>query len=188
MLVALGVLCLAYLISLAVRIDLDGQRDERQPADVIVVLGNAQANGRPLPILQGRIDHALDLYRKGLAPYLLFTGGNQPGDRFTEADAGRMYAIEHGVPESAILMESHGRTTWQELQAATGILRAMRLHRVILVSDDFHAFRLHRMAADLGMQACVSPVPPTPGRRRTTHTYAIFREVAAYFVYRSVGM
>jgi len=184
----LVLLGLAYLVSLAVRITLDGMRDERQNADVILVLGAAQFDGRPAPVFKARLDHALTLYRDGYAPYLFFTGGKQPTDRFTEAETGRRYAIAHGVPDSAIFTEQIGCTTWQSLQQAADQLRHERLRRVILVSDPFHAYRLHRMAHDLDMQAVVSPVPNSRIRRFSTRAFFTLRETAAYTLYRLFGV
>jgi len=185
---ALALLGLAYLVSLAVRITLDGLRDERRDADVILVLGNAQADGRPMPIFKARLDHALELYRDGVAPYLLFTGGKRRGDRFTEAETGKRYALAHGMPESAIFLENHGMSTWQEMQAAASILRRERLRRIILVSDGFHAFRLHRMAKDLGMDAYFSPVPHSRVNGLPARAFATLREMAAYAAYRLLGI
>lgn len=185
---ALALLGLVYLVSLVVRITLDGSRDERPDADVIIVLGAAQADGRPMPVFQARLDHALVLYRDGHAPYLFFTGGKRPGDRFTEAETGRRYALARGVPDSAIFTEHQGRTTWQSLQQAAHQLRRERLRRVILVSDPFHAFRLRRMARDLDMQAAVSPVPHSRIRRLSTRAFFTARETAAYALYRLFGI
>lgn len=187
-LAALLLLALAWLILLAARITLDGMRDERREADVIIVLGAAQADGRPMPVFKARLDHALDLYRDGYAPYLFFTGGKRPSDRFTEAETGRRYAIAHGVPESAIFTENQGRTTWQSLRQAAEQLRRERLRRVILVSDPFHAFRLRRMARDLGMQAAVSPAPHSRIRKFSTRAFFTARETAAYVLYRLFGI
>ena len=188
MLVFLALLGTAYLISLAVRIALDGRRDEQRPADAIIVLGAAQANGRPMPVLRARLDHALALYRDGLAPYLVFTGGKRPGDRFTEAETGRIYARARGAPESAMFIENSGRTTWQSMQAAAEIVRAERLRTAILVSDPYHAFRLRRMARDLGLRAYVSPAADSPIRSFSHRARYILREMATYTIYRLVGM
>lgn len=186
-----GSLLLVGLISLAVllvRIYLDGQRDERAPADVIIVLGAAQYDGRPSRVLQARLDHALELYRAGFAPYLLFTGGKRPGDRFTEAEAGEAYARAHGVPEGAIFVEKTGRTTWQSLQASADILRHAKLRSAILVSDPFHALRLRRMARDLSMRALVSPANHSRIQSRYAKAHFILREMGIYALYRLVGM
>ncbi len=187
-LLLLGVLGLVYLATLVVRIYLAGTRDERGPADIIIVLGAAEYDGRPSPVFQARLDHALELYADGYAPYLLITGGRRPGDRFTEAEAGARYAERHRVPASAIYTEAHGRTTMQSLQACTEILRQRELHSAILVSDPFHAFRLRRMAQDLGMTAMVSPAEHSRVRSLRTKVYFIAREMCIYAVYRLFGV
>ncbi len=187
-LLLLGVLWVVYLAVLVVRICLAGERDERGPADIIIVLGAAEYDGRPSPVFQARLDHALELYADGYAPYLLITGGRRPGDRFTEAEAGARYIERHHVPASAIYTEAHGRTTMQSLQACTDILRRRGLRSAILVSDPFHAFRLRRMAYDLGMTAMVSPAEHSRVRSFRLKVYFIAREMGIYAVYRLFGV
>jgi uncharacterized SAM-binding protein YcdF (DUF218 family) len=187
-LLLLGLLGVLYLVSLAVRITLTGERDERARADVIIVLGAAQYNGNPSPVYQARLDHALHLYQAGYAPRLFFTGGKRPGDRFTEAGAGRTYALRHGVPPAAILMETHGRTTWQSMQTAAARMRALHLHHALLVSDPFHAFRLRRMARDLGMRAGVSPAAHSRIRSGPMRARYVAREMVVYTLYRLFGV
>lgn len=100
----------------AYRIQEQGATDEQRAADVIVVLGAAQYGGRPSPVLEARIGHAVDLYEAGVAPLLIVTGGKAAGDRTTEAEAARAWAVEHGVPDSAIVAEDQGRTTLESLK------------------------------------------------------------------------
>lgn len=188
MLLLLGVLWVIYLTTLVARIYLAGTRDERGPADVIIVLGAAEYDGHPSPVYRARLDHALELYADGYAPYLILTGGRRPGDRFSEAEAGAHYIERHRVPASAIYTEAHGRTTMQSLQACTEILRRRDLHTAILVSDPFHAFRLRRMAYDLGMTAMVSPAEQSRVRSYRSKAYFIAREMCIYAVYRLFGV
>ena len=177
-----------YLVALIVRIHLAGQRDEAGPADVIIILGAAQANGVPRPVLKGRLEHGIALYQQGYARYLLFTGGNKPGDRYTEAESGRRYALGRGVPESAILLEPSGRTTMQSLQACAQIMREHMLRRAILVSDPFHTFRLRRMARDIGLDALASPTPSSAVQSPWMQLKYELREVGVYSVYRLCGI
>ena len=111
--------------------------DEPAPSDAIVVLGAAQYDGTPSPVLAARLDHALDLYDDGVAPMIVVTGGRQPGDRFTEATAGATYLHAHGVPDDAILRETSGRSSWESLAAAAQFLKDKDMTRVVLVSDPY---------------------------------------------------
>lgn len=186
-----GILLLAacglYLLLLVLNISLAGQIDERGPADVIIVLGAAQYDGQPSPVYRARLDHAVMLYRQGYARQMLFTGGKRRGDRFTEAEAGRAYARAQGVPDAAILLERRGKTTWQSLHDAADIMRTHGLRRAILVSDPFHAYRLRRMAHDLGIEALVSPATHSRVRSSRVKARYILRETAVYIVYRMTG-
>jgi uncharacterized SAM-binding protein YcdF (DUF218 family) len=139
-----------------------GNRDDRRPADTIVVLGAAQYNGTPSPVLKARLDHAIDLYRSGLAPWLVVTGGRAEGDRTTEAASARAYAIAKGVPADAILVEGEGRTTLESLAAVAGILRSHGLHSALLVSDRTHMLRVLRIARDQGIDGFGSPTTTSP--------------------------
>jgi uncharacterized SAM-binding protein YcdF (DUF218 family) len=138
------------------------QRDEARPAEAIVVLGAAQYVGRPSPVLKARLDHALSLWRRQLAPRMVFTGGTGEGDTTSEAAVGRNYALRHGVPDSAILLESHGRTTSESMQAVAALLHDRGLMRVILVSDGFHMRRLSIIARRNGLEPYGSPTTTSP--------------------------
>lgn len=131
--------------------------DPAATADVIVVLGAAQYDGEPSGALRGRLDHAYALWEEGLAPFILVTGGNQPGDRTTEGLTGFTYLRQQGVPEDAILVEIDSRSTWESLSASRLIMEERSLSRALLVSDPYHNLRLEGMADELGIDADVSP-------------------------------
>ena len=131
------ILLLGYLFYIAKQIERQSTADEEHPADVIIVLGAAEYRGKPSPVLQARLNHALVLYLKGLAPYMLTTGGAGGDPTFTEGEVGRAYLVEHGVPSEAILVEPHGATTAQSLEASVEIMRRMNLHSCIVVSDGY---------------------------------------------------
>jgi uncharacterized SAM-binding protein YcdF (DUF218 family) len=139
-----------------------GSRDDRRPADSIVVLGAAQYNGTPSPVLRARLDHAIDLYRKGLAKVFIVTGGKADGDRTTEAASAKAYAIANGVPADAILTEDQGRTTLESLSSVAGILRAHHLSSALFVSDPTHMLRVLRIARDQGIVGYGSPTTTSP--------------------------
>jgi uncharacterized SAM-binding protein YcdF (DUF218 family) len=141
-------------------------KDEHPRVDAIVVLGAAQYDGRPSAIYAARLEHAVDLYRSGVSPLIVFTGGNEPGDRFTEGGSGARWAVQHGVPQSATLVEESSRTTYENLRGAKRVLDS-RLHsskrlKVVVVSDPFHMFRAMKQANDVGFQAYPSPTRSSP--------------------------
>jgi len=121
------------------------------------VLGAAQYDGKPSPLLAGRLDHALELYRQGYADTIVVTGGKQPLDRFTEAAASAAYLQERGVSAGAILQETTGRSSWDSLRGAASLLDAAGKERVLLVSDPAHSLRIEDMAEELGLTAFTSP-------------------------------
>ena len=139
-----------------------GARDRARPSDAIVVLGAAQYVGRPSPVLRARLDHALDLWQRGLAPRLIFTGGTGVGDTTSEAAVSRIYALKHGVPDTAILMENEGRTTRESLAAVSAIMHARQMRTAILVSDPFHMLRLRILSTQYGVDAYTSPTKTSP--------------------------
>ena len=137
-------------------------RDEAQPAQAIVVLGAAQYAGKPSPVLRARLDHALDLWNRRLSSLLILTGGTGSGDTTSEAAVGRTYARKHGVPDSAILVESQGRTTSESMKAVAGMLEVRGLQSALLVSDPFHMLRLRILARRFGFTPYTSPTQTSP--------------------------
>lgn len=138
------------------------QGDDRTPADAIVVLGAAQYNGRPSPVLRARLDHALTLLRGAVAPRIVVTGGQAEGDRESEAAVGARYLVEHGAPASAVATAPEGRDTRRSMDAVRLLMARERLVRVVLVSDPFHMLRLRLEARRLGLVATTSPTPDSP--------------------------
>jgi uncharacterized SAM-binding protein YcdF (DUF218 family) len=139
-----------------------GRRDGARPADAIVVLGAAQYGGRPSPVLRARLDHAIELWRRGFAPVLILTGGTGVGDTTSEAAVGRQYALRRGVPASAIVLERLGRTTSESLRAVAALMAARRGDSVLLVSDPFHMLRLSILTRRLGLEPATSPTRTSP--------------------------
>ncbi len=174
----------AALAGTVVAIVRQGAIDEARPADAIVVLGAAQFNGVPSPVFAARLQHAVALYHQGIAKYFVVTGGKLPGDRYTEAQTARAYAIAHGVPAAAILAENTGRNTLQSLEAVGAILRARHLTSAVFVSDRTHMLRVLRMAVDQGLVAWASPAPNSPtDLDPAVRVRAIAHEVAGLAVY-----
>jgi uncharacterized SAM-binding protein YcdF (DUF218 family) len=138
------------------------QQDQRVPSDAIVVLGAAQYNGRPSPVFRARLDHALQLYREGLAPRIVVTGGVGRGDTTSEAIAGRQYLLARKVPPESVVAQPQGRSTQASMTAVAEWLETTRLKRVTLVSDPFHMFRLRLEARRTRLDAHTSPTESSP--------------------------
>lgn len=138
------------------------KRDTAQPAAAIVVLGAAQYVGRPSPVLRARLDHAIALWRRGLAPRIIFTGGFGDRDTTSEAAVSQRYAVARGVPPSNILIENSGRSTAESMQNVASLMATDPTRTVILVSDPFHMLRLSIIARRLGMKPYTSPTRTSP--------------------------
>ena len=174
-------LLVAYTIY---RIAAQGTLEEARPADAIVVLGAAQFNGQPSTTFEARLQHAVDLWKRGLAPYLVVTGGKLPADITTEAATARAFAIAQGVPEEAILGEYKGRNTLESLEGVKAILAGHGLHSAVFVSDETHMLRVLRMASDLGITAWGSPTRTSPSDLEPDRRWrAIVHELAGLAVY-----
>jgi uncharacterized SAM-binding protein YcdF (DUF218 family) len=167
---ALAVIALLVTVAfLVVRIEEQSTLEEAQPADVILVLGAAEYRGRPSPVLRARLDHALELYERKLAPRVLTTGGPGGDPVFTEGGVGRSYLTSRGVPSEAIIVENEGESTVQSTAMAGEIMRRMELHSVIVVSDGYHIYRVKKMLEFRGLKVYGSPRPehnPSPLHER----------------------
>lgn len=178
---------LLWLVGVATWIVWVGQRDQAAPADAIIVLGAAAYDARPSPVFQERIRHGLDLYQRGYAPVLLFTGGyGGSRARFSESQVARRYAMQQGIPDSAILIESVSRTTRENLVQARALMQERGLHTAIVVSDPLHMARALRLSRELGVDAVGSPTPST--RFRTVQTQWRFLLQEVYFFHRDLVM
>ena len=154
------------------------RHDAARPSDAIVVLGAAQYNVRPSPVLKARLDHAAALYGRGLAPLVVVTGGRAAGDDESEAAVSRRYLLELGIPDSVILAEETGRSTEPSLRAAAATITRRAGKDVILVSDGFHLLRLTIVARRLGLTPHGSPARMRPVRGN--------RQEVAYLLAESV--
>ena len=179
--IGLAVLALGLL---AVAIYTQARHDETRPADAIIVMGAAQWDGQPSPIFKARLDHALELYRDKDAPLVFLTGGTGTGDHFSEAEVGRDYLLEQGVPSTALVTVPAGRTTLQSLDQVAEPLRSHEVHSILVVSDPFHMFRSKRMLSDLGFKPLASPTDTSPIRPGSSLEYRYMaRELGGYLAY-----
>jgi uncharacterized SAM-binding protein YcdF (DUF218 family) len=151
-----------------------GSRDRAKTSDAIVVLGAAQYWGRPSPVLRARLDHAVGLWRQGMASRVVLTGGVGVGDTTSEAAVSRKYVVGEGIPDSAILLETTGRTTRESLRSVAVMLRSRDQRSVILVSDPFHMLRLDILARRFGLVPYTSPTRTSPISANTGETWRYY--------------
>src|SRR3954452_11096965 len=180
----LVILTLGYLFHVARDIEHQSDVEEARSADIIIVLGAAEYRGRPSPVLQARLNHALALYQQGLAPYLLTTGGSGGDPVYTEGEVGRAYLTRHGVPSEAILVEPHGSTTAQSLQAATEIMRRTNLHSCIVVSDGYHIYRVKRLLEARNVKVYGSPRPTAGAQNPALLRWLYLRQALGFLLWQ----
>jgi uncharacterized SAM-binding protein YcdF (DUF218 family) len=174
---------------ICVLIVLQAQRDDLQNlgvgrAGAAIVLGAVQSGGDRLPLLHARLDHALDLYRRGQVRLIVLTGGGGAGDTLSAAAAGKQYLLGRGLPAEALLTEEHSTSTWENLRGSALLIQSSQIGAVVLVSDPFHMLRSLKMARDLGLIAYGSPTRTSPisGSHWLDARYVV-REAWAYLVY-----
>jgi uncharacterized SAM-binding protein YcdF (DUF218 family) len=173
-----------WLVGVASYIVWVGERDQAAPADVIIVLGAAAYDRNPSPVFKERIRHGIDLYQRGFAKQLIFTGGFGNGARYSESQVARSYALKRGVPAEAILIETQSRTTRQNLQEAVTLMQARQYRRALIVSDPLHMARALRLARELGIDALGSSTPTSRFRSFETRKRFLLQEV--YFFHRDL--
>ncbi len=175
----------AFLLTISVRIVHTAFRDEAQPADAIVVFGAAEYSGRPSPVLRARLDHGFELYRRGVAPVVIVTGGAGADPSFSEGGVGHDYLMHRGVPERDLIAETQGRDTAESAVRVAVIMHTNGLHSCVAVSDAYHVFRIRKLLEHEG----IHPVYVSPRADSRPHSvwqrfYAVLREATSYLLWR----
>lgn len=158
--------------------------DQAASSDAIVVFGAAEYDGRPSPVFRARLDHARILYERGIAPLIVTLGGSEGGDEHSEGEVGREYLMGGGVPDSAIIAETHSRSTSESARRAAVIARANNLQRLVIVSDGTHMFRIHAICSADGLNVLTSPRPRTGLETAAQDKDAIWHEILTYTLWR----
>ncbi len=158
--------------------------DEARPADVIVVLGAAEYAGRPSPVFRARLDHALSLYHRGMAPMMITTGGKGDDPRFSEGGVGRKYLLEHGVPDEAIIAETQSDNTDESTERVATIMQKNGMKSCVVVSDGYHLYRAKQMLGRYGLQAYGAPRPQPRPQSRWQRAALVLREILSYTLWR----
>jgi len=158
-------------------------QDQAAPSDAIGVFGAAEYDGRPSPVYRARLDHAQDLYDRGIAPLIITMGGNG-GDRYNEGAVGLEYLVGQGVPEKDIIAETQSRSTTESASRIAVIARANGIHRMVIVSDGTHLFRIHEICEAEGLDVLTSPRPVVPIEGGTDEFDRIAHEILSYTAWR----
>lgn len=184
----------AVLVSMALYVGLTfvtvltvGHADSGEKADAVIVMGAAQYDGTPSPLLESRLQHALNLYQQGRVDFVAVTGGKMPGDRFTEAAASRRWLTDHGVPASAIFGENEGRSTWGSLKNLSAVLSSRDVSTVLVSTDRWHMQRCLLSLREMGIHAEPSATSTSPlqGIKRAWGKYT--KETVGVAVGRIIG-
>lgn len=176
---------LLFLMITAVQVVHTASLEEIHPADAIVVFGAAEYSGRPSPVLRARLDHALDVFHRGVAPVVITTGGAAADPTFSEGGVGRDYLMRHGVPERSLIAETQGRDTAESAMRVAVIMRANGLHSCVAVSDAYHVFRIRKLLQHEGIAPVyVAPRPDSRPHSVWQRSVAVLRETSSYLLWR----
>jgi uncharacterized SAM-binding protein YcdF (DUF218 family) len=174
-----------FLTLTSIRIAREGSRQEAHTADAIVVFGAAEYSGHPSPVLRARLDHAYDLFRQGIAPVVITTGGAASDPSFSEGGVGRDYLKHRRIPERNLIAETQGSDTAHSAVRVAVIMRANGLHSCVAVSDAYHVFRIKRLLEHEGIgPVYVSPRPGSRPHSVMQRTYAVLREACSYLLWK----
>ncbi|HKW17414.1 MAG TPA: YdcF family protein [Terriglobales bacterium] len=167
------------------RILRDAGSQELQPADAIIVFGAAEYDGRPSPVFRARLDHANQIFRMGLAPVIITTGGSAADPKYSEGGVGHDYLMRKGVPEAALIAETQASDTSQSAARVAAIMQENHMLSCIAVSDAYHMFRIHVMLEHRGLQVFLAPRPESRPKSVWQKFAALMRESASYLIWRS---
>lgn len=175
----------AFFVITSIRITHAATLQEVPHADAIVVFGAAEYSGRPSPVLKARLDHALDLFHRGVAPVVITTGGAAADPKFSEGGVGKDYLMRHGVPERSLIAETQGNDTSESAERVAVIMRANGLHSCIAVSDAYHVFRIRKLLEHENVgPVYLAPRPDSRPHSVWQRTLAVLRESSSYLLWR----
>src|ERR1700727_4080311 len=185
LLVLFLIVTLGWFIYVYQQIDAVANEDEAQPADAIAVFGAAEYSGRPSPVLHLRLDHAVELYRRQVAPLIITLGGGRDKDSGnTEGAVGRDYLLANGVPFGNIIAETRSIDTEQQVHRLAEIARENNLRHIVVVSDATHLFRIRELCKDAGLDVYTSPRPVIGHISNYDLAMRYFHEIVSYTAMR----
>jgi uncharacterized SAM-binding protein YcdF (DUF218 family) len=177
-------LTVAAIVHISSGIVRESRNHDLYPAGAIVVFGAAQYDCRPSPVFRARLDHAFDLFKRGLAPVVIITGGFASDPRFSEGGVGHDYLMHRGVSEANLIAETTGSDTALSAQRVAVIMRANHLHTCVAVSDAYHVFRIRKLLEHEGMQVQTAPRPDSVPHSVWQRGLALLRESVSYLLWR----
>jgi uncharacterized SAM-binding protein YcdF (DUF218 family) len=175
---------LIYLASVCLHIVQEASQQETHPADAIVVFGAAEYAGRPSPVYRARLDHAFELFRRGIAPVVIATGGAGDDPHYSEGGVGHDYLMHRGIAEPNLIAETQGSDTAQSAERVGVIMRANHMHSCIAVSDEYHVFRIRKLLERQGVKVYVAPRPDSRPRSVWQRALAVLREAVSYMAWQ----
>jgi uncharacterized SAM-binding protein YcdF (DUF218 family) len=183
--VVAALMVLAVFSSIFVTILKDSTKQELHPADAIIVFGAAQYDGRPSPVFRARLDHANELFRQGLAPVVITTGGSAADPKFSEGGVGHDYLMRKGIPESALIAETQANDTAESAERVAAIMRKNHMHSCLAVSDAYHVFRIRMLLMHQGLRVFLAPRPDSTPKSLWSRAIALMKESASYLLWRA---
>jgi uncharacterized SAM-binding protein YcdF (DUF218 family) len=183
--VVAAVMVVAAFSSIFITILNDSTKQELHSADAIIVFGAAQYDGRPSPVFRARLDHANELFRQGLAPLVITTGGSAADPKFSEGGVGHDYLMRKGIPESALIAETQANDTAESAERVAAIMRANHMDSCLAVSDAYHMFRIRMLLMHQGLHVFLVPRPDSRPKSLWLSTVALMKESASYLLWRA---
>jgi uncharacterized SAM-binding protein YcdF (DUF218 family) len=179
-----AILIVTYFVGICLAIVRTANSQELHHADAVVVFGAAEYAGRPSPVLRARLDHAYDLFKRGLAPVVITTGGAGDDPQFSEGGVGHDYLMHRGIPDSKLIAETQGSDTAQSAERVSVIMRANGMHSCVAVSDAYHVYRIRQLLEHQGVQVYTAPRPDSRPRSLRQRFVAVTREALSYVFWR----
>jgi uncharacterized SAM-binding protein YcdF (DUF218 family) len=176
MLLCIGLVCIHVIHEASLQ--------EVHRADAIVVFGAAEYSGRPSPVYRARLDHAFEIFQRGIAPVVITTGGAAADPRYSEGGVGHEYLMHRGIPDASLIAETQGSDTAQSAQRVAVIMRTNHMHSCVAVSDEYHVFRIRKLLEHEGVQVFVAPRPDSRPRAGWQRAWAVMREAISYLAWR----
>jgi uncharacterized SAM-binding protein YcdF (DUF218 family) len=179
-----AVLAVFYVASICAEIVREASQQEIQKADAIVVFGAAEYAGRPSPVFRARLDHAFDLFQRGIALVVITTGGAGEDPHYSEGGVGHDFLLHRGIPDANLIAETQGADTAQSAKRVGVIMRANHMHSCVAVSDEYHVFRIRKLLEREGVQVHVAPRPDSRPRSAWQRVLAVLREAVSYIAWQ----